>query len=224
MKTWHWLIISVVIVMIVVIVIVLFMYGYFPRPFFSGGKYRAVNQYEVFRDILIIVLTLAGLSIALFGASVYLMLRGKIEDIARKEAKKRSDEVQAKVTQQLVLEIVKIVLSLAYENWRTIKTRTTEEGQKEEREYLQDWSIDVLVEALAFAEKTLPVAQNKDFWEDVEKKEHLVKLKNNLAFYMAYRQKAAHRKNARLYAKEIEEEAAPRVCPIMNIWTQPLGY
>lgn len=213
MKKWHWVIISVVVAMIVVIVIVFFMYGYFPRPFFAGGKYRAVNQYEVFRDLLIIILTLAGLSIAVLGASLYMALKGRVEVVAKKEAKKRTDEVQAEVTQRLVLQNVKTVLNLAYENWRTIKTRTTQKGQKVEREYLQDWSIDVLMNILTFAEETLPVAQNKDFWENVENKEHLMKLKNNLAFYMAYRQKDAHRKDARLYAKEIEEEARSQSVP-----------
>lgn len=212
MKTRYWVII-LVIVSVVVAGVIFFVSDSFPHPFFSGGKYRMVNQYEVLRDLLTIVLTLAGLVIALLGVGVYLVLKGRIEDIARKEAKKRSDEVQAQVTHRLVLQFVKIAIALAYENWRTIKTRAAQKGQEAEREHLQDWSIGALRDALTFAEETLPVAQNKDFWEKVENKEHLIKLKNNLAFYMAYRRKDAHRKNARLYAREIEEEARSQSVP-----------
>jgi len=50
------------------------MYGYLPRPFVHGGKYRAINQYEVFRDLLAIILTLAGLFIAVLGVTAYKLI------------------------------------------------------------------------------------------------------------------------------------------------------
>lgn len=189
------------------------MYGYLPRPFFRGGKYRAINQYEVFRDLLIIIVTLAGLSLVVFGASVYLALRGRIEEIARREAKKTSDEAQAKVTRRLVLEIVKMAIKDSHDKWRTAKTLQNQKGQEEERKRLQNWSIKSLKDALNFAEDTLPVIQNKNFWENVENKKHLIRLKNNLAFYMACRKKTGDREDARLYAKEIEEEARSQSVP-----------
>jgi len=189
------------------------MYGYFPRPFFSGGKYRAVNQYEIFRDLLIIIVTLAGLSLVVFGASVYLALRGRIEEIAQREAKETSDEAQAKVTRRLVLEIVKMAIKHSHDKWRTAKALQDQEDQEDERKSLQNWSIRSLKDALTFAEDTLPVSQNKDFWENVENKKHLIRLKNNLAFYMACRKKIGDREDARLYAKEIEEEARSQSVP-----------
>lgn len=213
MKTWHWLIVSVVIV-IVVIGVVFFVPNPSPHSFFSGGKYRIVgqiNQYEVFRDLLIIILTLAGLTIALFGLGVYLLLRGRIEGIARKEAKKKSAEAQAKVTHRLVLEIVKIAIKPARERWRT--GQALQEDKKAKRESLENWSIDSLKDALKFAEDTLPVVQNKDFWENVENKEYLLRLKNNLAYYMAWRKETGDRKDARLYAREIEKEAHSQTIP-----------
>ena len=212
MKTRYWISIPVVGV-IIVVGVVLFIYGYLPRPFFSGGKYRAINQYEIFRDLLIIIVTLAGLSLVVFGASVYLALRGRIEEIAQREAKKTSDQAQTKVTRQLVRQFIKIAIVLAHQNWRTIKIRIPQKDQEVERKYLQDWSVHALKEVLAFAKDTLPVTQNKNFWEKVENKKYLINLKNNLAFYMACRKDSRDRKDARKYASEVEKETRSQSVP-----------
>ncbi len=211
MKTWHWVIVLVVAV-IVVIGIIFFACDSFPDPFSSWGKHRAanqVNQYEIFRDLLAIILTLAGLGITLLGVSVYLVLKGRIEGIARKEAEKRSKEVH----QRLVLEIVKMAIKPASNKWRSAKALQNQKGQETEQKYLRNWSIRSLKDALTFAKKALPVAQNKDFWENVENKKFFMTLKNNLAYYMAWRKEYSDRKDARLYAREIEKEAHSQSVP-----------
>ncbi len=208
MKKRYWVIFPVVVV-IGFIGILLFMYGYFPRPFFSGGKYRAVNQYEIFRDLFLIILTLAGLSIAVISMGVYQVLKGRVEDTARKEAKKSS----AKVTRRLVLEIVKMAIEPARNSWRIANTLQNQKDKEPERKRLRNWSIKSLQDALIFAEDTLPVAQNKDFWQNPKQKGHFITLKNNLAFYMACRKDVVDRKDAREYASEIEEEAHSQSVP-----------
>lgn len=167
----------------------------------------------VLSNLLTILLALLALGVGVFGASVYLVLKGRIEDIARKEAKKRSDEVQAEVTHQLVLEIVKIAIEPARNSWRTANALQNQKGQEAERKRLQNWSIFSLKDALAFAKTTLPVAQNKDFWENPKKKKYLITLKNNLAFYMAYRKDNRDRENAREYASEVVKEAHSQSVP-----------
>lgn len=113
----------------------------------------------------------------------------------------------------MVLEIVKMAIKAAHDKWRTAEALQNQKDQEAEREYLQNWSIECLRDALTYAEGTLPVAQNKDFWENVENKEHLMKLKNNLAYYMAWRKEDGDREDARLYAKEIKEEAHSQSVP-----------
>lgn len=109
MKTWHWVII------LLVVAIVLFIWGSFFHPFFSGKRYIIMKQYEVFRDLLAVILTLAGLGIALLGVAMYAWVSRALDD-----------RVEKKVNEQTNSAAAALYLNLAYISWEVYEN---EEGQ-----------------------------------------------------------------------------------------------
>lgn len=95
MKTRYWVII------LLVVAIVLFIWGSFFHPFFSGKRYIIMKQYEVFRDLLAVILTLAGLGIALLGTAMYAWVSRTLND----KVMQKIDEVDFQVRQKVGHEV-----------------------------------------------------------------------------------------------------------------------
>jgi len=175
MKTWHWVVILVV-VAIVIIGIVLFICDSFPHSFFSGGKCRTVNQYEIFRDLLAIVLTLAGLSIALLGTGVYKWISKDLNIKAEEHIAGLDAEIKRKVDEEVNYAMAVFFLELSYDCWEAYEVK----------DELQQYKENQLERAVALSKKALKRAKRLDM-EQKEFKRILCEIKNSLAYHLAVR-------------------------------------
>jgi len=173
MKTWHWVII------LVVVAIVLFICGSFLHPFFSGGRHTIIKQYEVFRDLLAIVLTLAGLSIALLSTAMYKWISKSLETVVKK-----------KVDEEVHFAMATFFLELSYDCWEAYEVK----GK------FQQGKRDQLEKAITLSKKALKRAEHLDTKQRKFEK-ILCSTKNSVAYHLAVRDCDDDAEKAILFAK-----------------------
>lgn len=206
MKTWHRLVV-LVIGGIVVVGIVLFVCDSFSHPFFSGGKYKTVNQYEVFRDLLAIVLTLAGLTIALLGMGVYKWIskgldtkvEGCLKDLDTKVKESLAGldvRVKKRVDEEVNYAMCTFYLELSYDYWRVYEKKG--EFQPNKRNELEI-AIEQSKKALRRAEG---LDKKQRSFESI-----LCVAKNNLAYHLAARNRTEDAEKAISLAKYAYDRA-----------------
>lgn len=201
MKTWHWLVV-LVIGGIVVVGIVLFVCDSFSHPFFSGGKYKAVNQYELFRDLLVIILTLAGLAIAFIGLVAYELISKGLET-----------KVEKKVKGEVNYAISTLFLELSYDYWRAYEV-----GGKFQRDKTNELerAIEQSKKALARTERL-----------DTKQKRFLSALcvaKNNLAYHLAARNWTKDTEKAISLAKYAYDRVGDFDFEKTSYWMETYGF
>jgi len=223
MKTRYWVII-LVIVSVVYTGVIFFVSDSFPHPFFWGGKHRMVNQYEVFRDLLAIVLTLAGLFIALLGAGVYRLIYGRLDakaiecfaslDAKAKEHRASLDAtVKKKIDEEVNYAISTLFLELSYDYWRAYEV-----GGKFQRDKTNELerAIEQSKKALARTERL-----------DTKQKRFLGALclaKNNLAYHLAARNWTKDTEKAISLAKYGYDRVGDFDFEMTSYWMETYGF
>lgn len=166
MKTWHWL----------VIIIGLFICGLFVGYLFFE-RHLIVNRYDVFKDVLSIVLVVVGLSIALLGAAIYALVSSSL-DVRVKE----------KVEEQTNLTTSKFYMELSYIYWGAYEVNGKFIKSKKS-------DLKLAIEQSQNALKKLKFLDEKKF------ESYICTAKNNLAYHFAVRKSDHDAKRAITYAE-----------------------
>ncbi|MBA7496198.1 hypothetical protein ES702_06796 [subsurface metagenome] len=212
MKTRYWVVILVV-VAIIFIGIVLFVCDFFPDSCFSGGKYRGVSQYEIFRDLLTIILAISTITLAVLGVVIYKLIyliferhmkekiEEKIEEVdfeVRKKVKRevgseldkriekvdtRIEQVDSKATRRTERETDKILTGF-YLELSIIYWRQYEKHYKEGKVVISKNEKNFLDLAIETGEKALQKSHGLD---KKEFEKLICDVKNNLAYHLAVR-------------------------------------
>lgn len=160
MRSWLWL----------VIVIGIFIFAFFLGGLFSQlflGKYLITNKYEVFRDILIIVLSLSAVGIALLGLAIYKLISQSLDG-----------KIETKLNEEMNFITCKFYIELSDIYWKHYERDYEIDSQisESEKHYLQM--------AIEQSERALEKAN----FLDEKKFESLICVaKNNLAYHLAMR-------------------------------------
>lgn len=166
MKTWHWL----------VVVIGLFICGLFLGHLFLG-KYWIVSKYDVFKDVLSIVLVISGLGIALLGAAMYVWISSALDK-----------RVEKKVNEQVNVASAKFYMELSYIYWGAYEV----DGKFVK---VKKSDLGLAVEQSENALKKVNLLDEKKF------ESHVCVAKNNLAYHLAVRKYADDAERAISLAK-----------------------
>lgn len=212
MKTWHWVVILVV-VAIVFIGIVLFVCDFFPDSCFSGGKYRGISQYEIFRDLLIIVLTLAGLGIALLGTGIYKWISKDLNIKTEKHIAGLDAKIKKKVDEEVNYAMAVFFLELSYDYWRVYEVKGELQPDKSNELAI---AIEQSKKALRRTE-SLDVTQRK--FESI-----LCAVTNNLAYHLAARNRDKDTGKAISWAKYAYERRGDFDFEDSCSWMETYGF
>lgn len=192
MKTRYWIIVLVIAV-IVVIGIIFFACDSFPHPFSSWGKHRAanqVNQYEVFRDLLAIFLTLVGLG----GFAVYKLISKNVETMVKK-----------KIEEGVNYAMAGCFLQLGYDCWEAYEVRDESQQYKENQ----------LERAITLSTIALKKAEGLNI-KQKEFKRITCEIKNGLAYHLTVRGRIKEGQDAISLAKyaydEVQDFDFERTC------------
>lgn len=228
MRWWHSLI-------IVVTTVVVFLAGYLlgvgDYSLFKGLIYN--GKYSVFKDLLIVLLSILAVFIAAFAVGAFLLLRQILIGIADATAQQRANEVLRRATQRFVLQFLKLETMLGYQKWQEWTDWMEERGKEKEpggtptKDHLLDHAIHASQDVLQFVQdslmEVLDEKEYQDFWQRSENREHLMRAKNNLAYYLADRGRIEDRKMAKELAIEIYREA--RSQPVANYqWLDTVAW
>lgn len=192
MKNWHWL--------NIILIVSVFVIGFIYSSLFFG-TYQ-VDRYEVFRDILTLVLSISALSVAALGVAIYKIvshtferqIKKRIEDIdleIRKEVKKEVSRVDERITKTNSEAIKRIEqeknssfydlhLELGVVYWMQYETTYDGKGKivlDEKQKAFLDFAILTGEEVLREANRL----EEKDF------EAMICDAKNNLAYHLAVR-------------------------------------
>lgn len=196
MKTWHW------VVILVIVGIILLVCGFFLDRFFLGWPHRNVNQYELFRDLLVIILALAGLAIAFIGLVVYELISKGLET-----------KVEKKVAGEVNYAISTIFLELSYDYWRAYEI-----GGKFQRDKTNE-----LERAIEKSKKALTRAERLDTKQKIFEFT-LCLAKNNLAYHLAARNRTKDTEKAISLAKYAYDRAGDFDFEKTCHWMETYGF
>lgn len=168
MKKWHWL--------NTILIVFVFIIGFIYSSLFFG-TYQ-VDRYEVFRDILTLILSISALSIAALGVAIYTIVSQNFE----RKVKVKIEEINSQWDEKIQCEIDRmfaaLYLELSITYWR---------------QYERDYKIGRALtpekkEFLDLALRTGETALKKVSKLDEKKFEKLLcSVKNNLAYHLAVR-------------------------------------
>ncbi len=108
MKKWFW----VIILIISMIIFLAFQFYYYPSFIRED---TVVDGYDMFKDLLTIILAFAGLIIALLGVAMYAWV-----------SKALDNRVEKKVNEQINSATARLYLNLSYIHWQSYEKKDGE--------------------------------------------------------------------------------------------------
>lgn len=144
------------------------------------GKYEVSDGYELFRDILTIILAIAGLTIAILGYGIYTWIGNKLESRLKETLQKEQQELQKlqeEIKKNQILFGMRLQRNLGYLFWQLYEVEKKKGKNKSTlvSKELIKFAIKRAKESLDLAKK-LPESEYKD---------EVYKCKSNWAYFLA---------------------------------------